>query len=62
VFLVSIHSRSEQARRVNPRKVYVIDTGLLQALSLSLTEDEARSSRTWCTCTCAVADSSPITT
>jgi len=26
-----IHSRSERAKRVNPRKVYVIDTGLANA-------------------------------
>ncbi|MEN8133808.1 MAG: ATP-binding protein [Pseudomonadota bacterium] len=28
---VSIHSRSERAKRVNPRKIYVIDTGLANA-------------------------------
>ncbi len=31
IYPVSIHSRSERARRVNPRKVYVIDTGLANA-------------------------------
>lgn len=30
---VSIHSRSERAKRVNPRKVYAIDTGLVNAFS-----------------------------
>jgi hypothetical protein len=31
IYPVSIYSRSERARRVNPRKVYVIDTGLANA-------------------------------
>jgi hypothetical protein len=31
IYPVSIHSRSERTRRVNPRKVYVIDTGLANA-------------------------------
>ena len=31
IFPVLIHSRSERAKRVNPRKVYVIDTGLANA-------------------------------
>jgi len=31
IYPVSIHSRSERAKRVNPRKVYVIDTGLANA-------------------------------
>jgi len=31
IYPVSIHSRSERTRRVNPRKVYVIDTGLAHA-------------------------------
>jgi len=30
---VSIHTRSERVRKVNPRKVYLIDTGLLDAAS-----------------------------
>ena len=38
-FTVPLHSRSEQVRRVNPRKVYVIDTGLLDAMSLCMTGD-----------------------
>ncbi len=33
------HSRSENVRRVNPRKVYVIDPGLIEAMSLQMTED-----------------------
>lgn len=39
VFQAPIHSRSERVRRVNPGKVYAIDTGLLQAMSLQLTKD-----------------------
>ncbi len=31
IYPVTIHSRSERTRRVNPRKVYVIDTGLANA-------------------------------
>jgi len=34
-----IHSRSERVRRVNPKKVYVIDPGLLEAMCLSVTDD-----------------------
>jgi len=34
-----IHSRSERVRRVNPKKVYVIDPGLLEAMSLQITDD-----------------------
>ncbi|MEN8150292.1 MAG: ATP-binding protein [Planctomycetota bacterium] len=32
-FDVPLHSRSENVRRVNPRKLYVIDPGLLEAMS-----------------------------
>jgi len=32
-FQVYVHSRSERARMVNPRKIYVIDTGLINACS-----------------------------
>ncbi len=39
VFPIPIHSRSEKARQVNPRKVYVIDNGLLEAHSFGMTED-----------------------
>ena len=39
VQLVPIHSRSNKARQVNPRKAYAIDTGLLDAMSFHLTED-----------------------
>ena len=31
IYPVSIHSRSERAKRVNPRKVYIIDNGLANA-------------------------------
>jgi len=34
-FQVLIHTRSERARMVNPRKIYVIDTGLINACSRS---------------------------
>jgi len=40
VFPVPIHSRSEKARQVNPRKLYLIDTGLLGAMSFGMTEDK----------------------
>jgi predicted AAA+ superfamily ATPase len=38
-YQVPIHSRSERARQVNPSKIYVVDTGLLEAMSLRMTED-----------------------
>ena len=31
VYTVTLHSRSERVRRVNPRKIYAIDTGLANA-------------------------------
>lgn len=34
-----VRSRSEAVRRVNPAKVYVVDTGLLDAESLVMTGD-----------------------
>lgn len=39
VYQVPIHARSERVRRVNPQKVYVVDTGLLEATSSRITED-----------------------
>jgi hypothetical protein len=39
VYLVPIHSRSNKARQVNPRKAYAVDTGLLEAMSFRMTED-----------------------
>ena len=39
VYVIPIHSRSYKVRQVNPKKVYVIDTGLLEALSFRMTED-----------------------
>ena len=39
VYEAPIHSRSEKIRRVNPRKAYVIDPGLLKAMSFHMTED-----------------------
>jgi len=38
-YQVPIHSRSERVRRVNPKKVYVIDPGLMGAMSLNITDD-----------------------
>lgn len=39
VFPIPIHARSEKVRQVNPKKVYVIDTGFLRAVSFDMTED-----------------------
>jgi len=39
VYPVMIHSRSHKARQVNPRKIYVVDTGLLTSVSYRMTED-----------------------
>ncbi|HOY57260.1 MAG TPA: ATP-binding protein [Verrucomicrobiota bacterium] len=39
VYPVPIRSRSNKARQVNPRKVYAVDNGLLDAMSFRLTED-----------------------
>lgn len=39
IFPISIHTRSERVRKVNPQKVYLIDTGLLSAASLNITAD-----------------------
>lgn len=38
-FPVELYTRSAQRRRVNPRKIYLADTGLLSAFSLGLTPD-----------------------
>ncbi|MDD2708354.1 MAG: ATP-binding protein [Verrucomicrobiae bacterium] len=38
-FPAEIHSRSVRKRQVNPRKYYAVDTGLLNAFSLGLTQD-----------------------
>lgn len=38
-FQVSLHTRSERARMVNPRKIYAIDTGLAQACSRNINRD-----------------------
>lgn len=42
LFTVPIHSRSERARMVNPRKVYPVDTGLARAMSREPRGDQAR--------------------
>jgi len=39
VYQVPIHSRSESVRRVNPKKAYAVDSGLLGAMSFQMTED-----------------------
>ena len=39
IYQAPIHSRSERVRRVNPKKVYVVDPGLLGAMSLRMTKD-----------------------
>lgn len=39
VYQVPIYSRSEKVRRVNPKKVYVIDPGLVGAMSFRMTGD-----------------------
>lgn len=39
VFPIPIHARSEKVRQVNPKKVYIIDTGFLRAVSFDMTED-----------------------
>lgn len=40
VYQAPVHSRSENVRRVNPRKVYAIDTGLVEATSFHITSDK----------------------
>jgi predicted AAA+ superfamily ATPase len=40
IFPAPIHSRSEKVRQVNPKKIYVIDNGLLSAMSFGMTEDK----------------------
>lgn len=39
VYQAPIHSRSERIRRVNPKKAYAVDSGLLGAMSYQMTED-----------------------
>lgn len=39
IYQMPIHARSEKVRRVNPRKVYVVDAGLLESMSSGITED-----------------------
>lgn len=39
VYPVEMHSRSVRQRQVNPRKVYLVDTGLVQAMSFGITRD-----------------------
>lgn len=41
-FQVYVHSSSERARMVNPRKIYAIDTGLVHACSRSVRSDRGR--------------------
>ncbi|OGV73519.1 MAG: hypothetical protein A3K19_17040 [Lentisphaerae bacterium RIFOXYB12_FULL_65_16] len=39
LYPVEMHARSLKVRQVNPRKFYVVDTGLLQAMSYRMTQD-----------------------
>ncbi len=39
IYKIPIYARSERVRRVNPQKAYAVDTGLLEAMSSSMTED-----------------------
>lgn len=39
IYPIFIHSRSERVRKVNPQKVYLVDTGLLTAASMNITAD-----------------------
>lgn len=39
MFAVPLHTRSEAARRVNPSKMYAVDTGLLDAMAIPMTKD-----------------------
>ena len=39
IYPISIYSRSERVRKVNPQKVYLVDTGLLAAASMNITAD-----------------------
>ena len=40
VYQAPIYARSERVRRVNPKKIYVIDPGLLAAMSYHITGDQ----------------------
>jgi uncharacterized protein len=39
LYQAPIYARSERVRQVNPRKLYPVDTGLVQAMSLRITQD-----------------------
>lgn len=39
IYTVPIHTRNERVRRANPKKVYLVDTGLLSAASANITQD-----------------------
>jgi predicted AAA+ superfamily ATPase len=39
LYPVEIFTRSEKARQVNPRKIYLIDPGLIESMSFKMTED-----------------------
>lgn len=39
LYPVEMHTRSMKKRQVNPRKMYVVDTGLINAHSMGMTED-----------------------
>jgi predicted AAA+ superfamily ATPase len=40
IYQVPIYARSEKVRQVNPRKLYAVDTGLVQAMSHRITRDD----------------------
>jgi uncharacterized protein len=42
VFFLPMYSHSTKAQLINPRKIYCIDNGLLNAISSTLTQDEGR--------------------
>lgn len=42
IFLLPMYSHSTKAQLINPKKVYVIDTGLLNVVSTRLTKDTGR--------------------
>jgi predicted AAA+ superfamily ATPase len=45
IYPVEVYSRSAKQRQVNPRKIYTIVTGLLNAVSLGMTRDRGRFSK-----------------
>ena len=50
VYTAPTHARSEHVRRVNPKKVYAIDTGLLGAMAFHTRRTAAHCWKTSCIC------------